>query len=173
MSDACNATCGGGMLTMTRQCTNPAPRCGGANCTGLSEYEKQCNTQCCPGTKSSVCTLIFYIIILLYYIVDGGWGNWTITTECTRTCGGGILVMGRSCDNPTPYCRGKRCTGASRMRLTCNTQCCRGKNTAIHTTLYQYPISCFFSRWWLVRLESGRVLCPVWWRSEKFHSYLY
>ena len=151
MSDTCTATCGGGTLTMTRQCTNPAPKCGGANCTGISEYEKQCNTQCCPGTNSRVCMCVsvsvcqsvyFYIYFVLYYTVDGGWGNWTITTECTRSCGGGILVMSRSCCNPTPYCNGKQCSGASSMRLTCNTQCCKGKNN-IHTILHQYSITCF------------------------------
>ena len=45
----CNVSCGGGTKTMTRQCTNPTPSCGGANCTGLQEYEKPCNTHCCPG----------------------------------------------------------------------------------------------------------------------------
>lgn len=49
MSGVCSVSCGGGTATVTRQCTNPAPSCGGSNCTGSADYVKQCNSRCCPG----------------------------------------------------------------------------------------------------------------------------
>ncbi|KXJ28705.1 Polycystic kidney disease protein 1-like 2 [Exaiptasia diaphana] len=45
----CNATCGGGLQSRTRNCTNPVPRNGGQNCTGPSEEIKACNIHLCPA----------------------------------------------------------------------------------------------------------------------------
>ena len=70
------------------------------------------------------------IMHAVIFIVDGGWSNWTTTTECTRSCGGGTLTMSRSCDNPLRSCGGQRCSGASTKTLSCNTHCCQGKNYA-------------------------------------------
>ena len=41
----CSKTCGTG--SQTRNCTNPIPLNGGAECTG--ESSQDCNTQGCPG----------------------------------------------------------------------------------------------------------------------------
>ena len=43
--DACSVSCGGG--NQTRQCNNPAPQHGGAECSGVSI--RACNTQACPS----------------------------------------------------------------------------------------------------------------------------
>lgn len=32
--------------------------------------------------------------------IDGQWGNWTEYSECSRTCGGGVSIASRECDNP-------------------------------------------------------------------------
>lgn len=32
--------------------------------------------------------------------IDGQWGNWTEYNECSRTCGGGVSIASRECDNP-------------------------------------------------------------------------
>ena len=45
----CNKTCGGGTQTLTRKCNNPTPDCGGKDCYGSSNHQRQCNTHCCPG----------------------------------------------------------------------------------------------------------------------------
>ena len=44
----CSAECGGGILTKTRSKKVEAAH-GGAQCSGLSSMEEDCNTQNCPG----------------------------------------------------------------------------------------------------------------------------
>jgi hypothetical protein len=46
---SCSATCGGG--TQTRTCTNPAPKNGGAQCSGPSS--QACNTQACNAAPAA------------------------------------------------------------------------------------------------------------------------
>ncbi|KAL4235896.1 Adamts12p [Mactra antiquata] len=33
--------------------------------------------------------------------VDGGWSQWSGYSECSRTCGGGVMNKQRMCNNPT------------------------------------------------------------------------
>ena len=51
---SCSKSCGGGVKTRTRTCTNPAPNFGGADCFDVMNENVQCNTQQCPS-KSFVC----------------------------------------------------------------------------------------------------------------------
>ena len=45
----CTVTCGGGVKTFARTCTNPPPSNGGKDCSelGPSEKTESCNTQEC------------------------------------------------------------------------------------------------------------------------------
>ncbi|XP_078353505.1 matrilin-1-like isoform X1 [Oculina patagonica] len=64
----CSVTCGGGIQTLTRTCTNPPPSNGGRNCSELGPAEKtvSCNEQKCPDTDPPVpCTKGLDIGILL------------------------------------------------------------------------------------------------------------
>ena len=45
----CSRSCGGGLHSRLRACTNPAPRHGGKDCVGKSDQIRPCNTQSCPG----------------------------------------------------------------------------------------------------------------------------
>lgn len=65
-----------------------------------------------------------------------------MTSGCTKTCGGGTMVMCRYCNEPTPYCGGQQCSGPSIKTLTCNTQCCQGKNHVHITTLFTVIVAC-------------------------------
>ncbi|XP_069111060.1 coadhesin-like [Argopecten irradians] len=63
--------------------------------------------------------------------VDGGWSDysaWTVTSQCSKICGGGYqtLSRSRSCTNPSPANGGKTCVGSSTESKTtaCNTQPC-------------------------------------------------
>jgi len=44
----CSAECGGGTQSRSRECDNPAPANGGAECEGDAEESQECNTDPCP-----------------------------------------------------------------------------------------------------------------------------
>lgn len=56
--------------------------------------------------------------------VQGGWGPWGNWSSCTRTCGGGISVSERECNNPLPQNKGRYCIGQGRKYKICNTTPC-------------------------------------------------
>ncbi|XP_065056205.1 uncharacterized protein LOC135684538 [Rhopilema esculentum] len=88
---ACSKTCGGGIMTRTRNCTNPEPANGGKDCDGATVENKACNEQACP--------------------VNGGFSEWSDFGSCSVTCGTGIHRRERSCNNPPPSNGGLDCTG--------------------------------------------------------------
>jgi len=65
----CSQSCNGGVKRRTRECTNPAPEHGGAQCGGDLVNEAPCNQHVCP-----------------FNCEWRAWGDWA---PCTATCGGG------------------------------------------------------------------------------------
>uniref|UniRef100_A0A8C5HHI0 Thrombospondin-1-like n=1 Tax=Gouania willdenowi TaxID=441366 RepID=A0A8C5HHI0_GOUWI len=55
--DSCSVTCGGGVQTRNRLCSDPAPKYGGKECVGDATMSQLCNKQECPidGCLSSPC----------------------------------------------------------------------------------------------------------------------
>lgn len=47
--EGCGVTCGEGVRSLTRTCTNPAPTFGGADCVGEGIMTESCNETPCPG----------------------------------------------------------------------------------------------------------------------------
>ncbi|XP_055998742.1 SCO-spondin-like isoform X3 [Ostrea edulis] len=98
-----------------RSCTNPRPCNGGRKCYGRSY--KYTYTRCSQGCSA--------------YGGWSSWGSWKLMRKCTcgRTCGKPTrkYVKYRSCTNPRPCRRGKRCTGRSYkyMYRSCNRKRCR------------------------------------------------
>ena len=45
----CTKSCGSGVKTRARNCTNPAPKYGGNDCYGDAVETARCNTDRCPG----------------------------------------------------------------------------------------------------------------------------
>ncbi|XP_065076694.1 A disintegrin and metalloproteinase with thrombospondin motifs 1 isoform X3 [Ochlerotatus camptorhynchus] len=55
---------------------------------------------------------------------DGGWGQWSPFSECSRSCGAGVQISTRNCDSPPPANGGKYCTGMRMQYRSCNTEDC-------------------------------------------------
>ena len=104
----CSHACGEGTRTRTRSCDNPAPGFFGFDCSrlGPSDREADCFVAICP--------------------INGNLGPWSEFGACDKTCGGGVQVQTRACDNPPPAFGGKSCDqGQSLSRIrSCNTQTC-------------------------------------------------
>ncbi|KAM6184008.1 A disintegrin and metalloproteinase with thrombospondin motifs 13 [Erethizon dorsatum] len=56
--------------------------------------------------------------------VHGCWSSWGPSSPCSRSCGGGVVIRRRRCDNPRPAFRGHACAGANLQAEMCNTQAC-------------------------------------------------
>ncbi|XP_013414532.1 SCO-spondin [Lingula anatina] len=100
----CSTTCGGGQRTRTRQCSNPAPANGGADCVGSSIEEEMCNSQPCP--------------------IDGGWSSWSEWGGCNAL--GCFQTRTRTCTEPPPQHGGKDCLGFATDYKSCKSYCCLG-----------------------------------------------
>ena len=104
----CSTSCGNGTHRRTRQCSNPAPKFGGKNCSlyGLDIDVESCYLIPCP--------------------LDGGYSTWSNFTECTKSCNVGRHTRTRQCNNPVPKHGGKDCSslGPETDVQLCNTFPC-------------------------------------------------
>ena len=64
---SCSAECEGGELQRDRECNNPAPSHGGADCEGASSQTQPCNEQPCATTY----TLVHNTGVGKYYATNG------------------------------------------------------------------------------------------------------
>lgn len=76
--------------------------------------------------KKTITRFLIYSSILL--AVDGSWGNWENWSVCTVTCGGGVRLRSRQCDNPAPLRGGVDCIGFAQEAGDCNAEECIGKS---------------------------------------------
>jgi len=102
---SCSTTCGEGIKTRSRTCTNPKPKNGGKDCEGPREESSVCQIKPCP--------------------VDGKWGPWSEFGDCSKSCGGGIQQRTRECTPPLHG--GKPCEGEASESRACNTKRCPDK----------------------------------------------
>ena len=51
----CSVTCGSGVETLLRNCTNPAPQHGGEGCKGSTVRSNVCKKDHCPGNVPNCC----------------------------------------------------------------------------------------------------------------------
>merc|ERR1712226_217434 len=87
----CSASCGSGFQTRDRQCDNPPPSNGGADCNPNERVDtRPCTSGNCP--------------------VDGGWTGWSSWSSCSVSCGMGEETRNRECLNPEPANGGQQCT---------------------------------------------------------------
>ncbi|XP_067333151.1 properdin-like isoform X2 [Channa argus] len=92
--------------TRHRSCSNPAPssKPPGRPCQGDDREIENCSHQ--P-----------------YCSVDGVWGSWSPFTSCSITCGEGLQLSTRMCNNPVPKYGGRFCEGTSAKTTVCQSPC--------------------------------------------------
>ncbi|XP_053392080.1 E-selectin-like, partial [Mercenaria mercenaria] len=56
--------------------------------------------------------------------VDGNWSDWSRWSKCSVTCGVGVRLRNRSCDNPPPDIHGKVCQGSYNESSYCENDKC-------------------------------------------------
>ncbi|KAF6326872.1 ADAM metallopeptidase with thrombospondin type 1 motif 13 [Rhinolophus ferrumequinum] len=56
--------------------------------------------------------------------VHGHWSGWGPPSPCSRSCGGGVVIRRRQCNNPRPAFGGRACVGNDLQAEMCNTQAC-------------------------------------------------
>ncbi|XP_069118839.1 thrombospondin-1-like [Argopecten irradians] len=104
----CSTTCGNGSQQRTRNCTDPSPQHGGADCDENSSTDQQtCYIDDCP--------------------IDGAWSTWDDWGPCSTTCGNGTQQRTRNCSDPSPQHGGADCdiiTATATANQTCNTGDC-------------------------------------------------
>ncbi|RDD36819.1 SCO-spondin, partial [Trichoplax sp. H2] len=106
---SCSVTCGSGINTRVRSCTNPAPAANGNDCIGNAIETKSCSLDACP--------------------VDCKWSQWSAWSNCSHPCNG---LEYRKRDKTEPINDGKKCTAASYQKrscisnILCNNQICEG-----------------------------------------------
>merc|ERR1719186_1528051 len=90
---ACGTTCGDGIETRSRTCTNPKPQHGGLTCEeqklGPATENNDCNLRPCP--------------------VNGGYTDWSTYDICSVSCGDGTHSRSRTCTRPKPQHGGQTC----------------------------------------------------------------
>ena len=59
-------------------------------------------------------------------LVDGGWSSWSEWGSCAKSCGQGIKIRNRQCNNPPPQNNGKNCGGMRIESTSCNVKTCPG-----------------------------------------------
>lgn len=100
----CSKTCGSGIKTRYRTCTNPVPTSNGRNCTGAYSETVACTIAGCP--------------------VDGSWSNWSPWLDCSVTCSVGYQTRSRECTDPMPENGGLLCEGSPRENSICKLEPC-------------------------------------------------
>ncbi|XP_067053119.1 uncharacterized protein [Acropora muricata] len=101
----CSKSCGTGVQSRSRSCTNPPPANGGLNCSGDYNKAQSCKIISCPGA------------------INGGWSaysQWGVCSE-VKYCLQGIKKRTRSCNNPFPANGGDECTGTKEEEKICPT----------------------------------------------------
>ena len=69
------------------------------------------------------------MIYILYLAADGGYSNWTRWSNCSTSCGDGVMTRSRHCNNPSPAGHdAKNCSGLGPREETrkCYLKPCHG-----------------------------------------------
>ncbi|XP_022900466.2 A disintegrin and metalloproteinase with thrombospondin motifs 7 [Onthophagus taurus] len=118
-------------------CTPPEEICSRLWC----QVNGTCTTQLRPAAAGTKCGKHMWCedlkcvkIMEPPKAIDGGWGDWSPWSECSRTCGAGVAIMQRECDHPKPAAGGKFCVGERRRYKICNANSCPGDQPTFRAT---------------------------------------
>uniref|UniRef100_A0A672R5H6 A disintegrin and metalloproteinase with thrombospondin motifs 15-like n=1 Tax=Sinocyclocheilus grahami TaxID=75366 RepID=A0A672R5H6_SINGR len=124
--------------SLSRQCelafgsgSKPCPymqACSKLWCTGKAKGQLVCQTRHFPWADGTTCgsNKLCYRGICTDKQntnkdkADGQWGRWGPYGLCSRTCGGGVQLAKRDCNNPVPENGGKYCQGLRVKYRSCN-----------------------------------------------------
>ncbi|RXM98653.1 A disintegrin and metalloproteinase with thrombospondin motifs 15 [Acipenser ruthenus] len=132
----------GSSYNLNRQCelafgtgSKPCPymqSCTKLWCTGKARGQLVCQTRHFPWADGTSCGDRNFCLKgacverhnVTKYKVDGRWGKWGPFGFCSRTCGGGVQLAKRECNNPVPANDGKYCQGVRIKYRSCNLDLC-------------------------------------------------
>ncbi|XP_053126037.1 A disintegrin and metalloproteinase with thrombospondin motifs 15 [Hemicordylus capensis] len=103
-------------------------------CTGKARGHIMCQTRHFPWADGTSCGEGRFCLKgacverhnISKYRVDGNWGKWAPYGQCSRTCGGGVQLAKRECNNPAPANEGKYCEGVRVKYRSCSLDPCSG-----------------------------------------------
>ncbi|XP_026564825.1 A disintegrin and metalloproteinase with thrombospondin motifs 15 isoform X2 [Pseudonaja textilis] len=101
-------------------------------CTGKARGHIMCQTRHFPWADGTSCGEGRFCMKgacverhnISKYRVDGNWGKWAPYGSCSRTCGGGVQLAKRQCNNPPPANEGKYCEGVRVKYRSCGLDPC-------------------------------------------------
>ncbi|XP_041851598.1 A disintegrin and metalloproteinase with thrombospondin motifs 15-like [Melanotaenia boesemani] len=132
----------GSSYSLPRQCelafgpgSKPCPYmqpCSKLWCTGKARGQLVCQTRHFPWADGTSCAngKVCYRgscvekNTTVHIKVDGRWGKWGAFGDCSRSCGGGVQLSMRECNNPVPENGGKYCYGLRIKYRSCNLSPC-------------------------------------------------
>ncbi|XP_071757097.1 A disintegrin and metalloproteinase with thrombospondin motifs 15-like [Centroberyx gerrardi] len=122
----------------SKPCPFMQPPCGRLWCTGKTNGQLVCQTRHFPWADGTYCgdgqVCIRGVCSDKQEVhnarVDGRWGKWGPFGSCSRTCGGGVQLSKRECNNPVPSNGGKYCQGVRVKYRSCNLNRCPDTGTS-------------------------------------------
>ncbi|XP_068096493.1 A disintegrin and metalloproteinase with thrombospondin motifs 15 [Hyperolius riggenbachi] len=132
----------GARYSLSRQCelafglgSKPCPYmqyCTKLWCTGRARGQLVCQTRHFPWADGTSCGEGKFCLNgdcvekhnSSRYKVDGSWGKWSPYGQCSRTCGGGVQLAKRECNNPPPSHGGSFCEGLRVKYRSCSLNPC-------------------------------------------------
>ena len=83
---------------------------------------------------------IFFYVLLILLVVNGGLSEWTPWSSCSRMCVRGVQTRVRQCNNPSPRCGGEPCGNGVVTKQTKGCMVCPSKivwkHCFVHTRTY-------------------------------------
>nr|XP_022294190.1 A disintegrin and metalloproteinase with thrombospondin motifs adt-1-like [Crassostrea virginica] len=101
-------------------------------CSATNNNTCQCEAQCVSDSACShhICGSLFHpkcvqsMCTCEHNPVNGGWSRWGAWNGCSSSCGTGVHIRHRSCNNPVPSNGGADCVGNAAESGQCKTSDC-------------------------------------------------